>query len=117
VTGAGSGLGREIARVLDAAGARVAMVDIDDQGMKQTAEPMRNGALTYHVDISSRDEVESLAAQVVGDTGRLDVWVNSAGIGYIHPLLEADPERAGRVIAVNMMGTYWCCAAAGRAMS
>ena len=117
VTGAGSGLGREIARVLDAAGARVAIVDLDDEGMKQTAELMCNAALTYHVDISSRDEVESLASQVTANTGRLDIWVNCAGLGYIHPLLEADPETAARVVAVNMMGTYWCCTAAGRAMS
>lgn len=116
VTGAGSGLGRQIARVLGAAGARVVLVDVDGAGMAETAEAMGGNTLSYGVDISSRDEVEALTTKVMAETGRLDVWVNCAGVGYMHPLLDADPQRAERVIAVNMMGAYWCCAAAGRVM-
>jgi 3-oxoacyl-[acyl-carrier protein] reductase len=117
VTGAGSGLGRQIARVLGAAGARVVLVDVDGPGMAETAGAISGDPLSYGVDISSRDEVEELAGNVLAETGQLDAWVNCAGVGYMHPLLDADPGRAERVIAVNMMGAYWCCAAAGRVMS
>ncbi len=116
VTGAGSGLGQETARILGLAGARVVLVDLNESGMAETAKLIGGNTLQYRVDISVRDEVEALANRVFSDTGRLDVWVNSAGVGYIHPLLSTDPKRAERVIAVNMMGTYWCLAAAGRVM-
>ncbi len=118
VTGAGSGLGQEIARILGLSGARVALVDIDESGLKQTQDRLGAAcASTHRVDISVREEVDALAERVARDTGQLDVWVNCAGLGYIHPLLNTDRQKAERVIAVNMMGTYWSCAAAGKVMA
>jgi 3-oxoacyl-[acyl-carrier protein] reductase len=118
VTGAGSGLGQEAARILALAGARVALVDVNEDGLAQTLARMNaSNASSHKVDISLREEVEALADRVVRDTGQLDVWVNCAGLGYIHPLLEVDRHKAERVVAVNMMGTYWSCAAAGRVMA
>ncbi len=118
ITGAGSGLGQETARILALAGARVVLVDINREGLDKTLALIgSNNASSRTVDISQRDEVEKLADDVAAETGRLDVWVNCAGLGYIHPLFDADPKRVQQVIAVNMMGTYWCCAAAGRVMA
>jgi 3-oxoacyl-[acyl-carrier protein] reductase len=118
ITGAGSGLGQETARILALAGAHVVLVDVDEAGLARTTASIGSSrATSRRVDVSIRDDVELLAAGTLADTGRLDVWVNCAGLPYIHPLLEADPKQVERVIAVNMMGTYWCCAAAGRAMS
>jgi 3-oxoacyl-[acyl-carrier protein] reductase len=117
VTGAGSGLGQEIARIFAAAGARMVLVDIDQAGLSATRDLIgAEDTVCGIVDISVRDEVEALADRVVAETGRLDTWVNCAGLGYQHALLEADPARAERVVAVNMMGCYWGCAAAGRIM-
>lgn len=118
VTGAGSGLGQETARILALAGARLVLVDVNEEGLRKTAALLdQPNASSRNVDISLRDEVEMLADTTLADLGRLDVWVNCAGVPYLHPLLETDPKKAERVIAVNMMGTYWCCAAAGRVMS
>jgi 3-oxoacyl-[acyl-carrier protein] reductase len=117
VTGAGSGLGQETARILALAGAKVVLADVNEEGLKATAAAIGDDqASRRQVDVSIRAEVEALADWAVTDKGRLDVWVNCAGVGYIHPFLETDEQRAQRVIAVNMMGCYWGCAAAGRVM-
>ncbi len=117
ITGAGSGLGREAARIFALAGARPALADINQQGMKATAAAIGGEqTLSFQVDISDRDAVEALADEVVKEAGRLDIWVNCAGIGYMHSILDTDPDRAAEVLKVNVMGTFWCCAAAGRVM-
>ena len=117
ITGAGSGLGREAARVFAEAGASLVLVDIDTAGLEQTAALCKDATTTIEtVDISDRSAVDALADRVVASAGRLDAWINCAGIGYMHSLLAADAERAAKLIAVNMMGAFWCCAAAGRVM-
>jgi 3-oxoacyl-[acyl-carrier protein] reductase len=118
VTGAGSGLGLETARILALSGARVVLVDVNETALGQAKVQLASCDAAYRqVDISRRDDVEALADSTLAGMGRLDVWVNCAGVGYIHALAEADPKKAERVVAVNMLGTYWCCAAAGRVMS
>jgi 3-oxoacyl-[acyl-carrier protein] reductase len=117
ITGAGSGLGREAARVFAEAGAKLVLVDIDTVGMQQTASLCNDSTSTIEeVDISDRSSVDALADRVVATAGRLDAWINCAGIGYMHALLATDADRAAKLIAVNMMGSFWCCAAAGRVM-
>jgi 3-oxoacyl-[acyl-carrier protein] reductase len=117
ITGAGSGLGREAARLFGEAGAKLVLVDVDTAGLEQTAALCGDTAVTIEtVDISDRGAVEELADRVVASTGRLDAWINCAGIGYMHPLLATDADRAAKLVSVNMLGTFWCCAAAGRVM-
>jgi 3-oxoacyl-[acyl-carrier protein] reductase len=60
--------------------------------------------------------VEAIAETAVRECGRLDAWINSAGISMWADVIDATPEEAGKVVAVNLMGTYWGCAVAGRAM-
>ncbi|MEO6716913.1 MAG: SDR family oxidoreductase [Novosphingobium sp.] len=119
ITGAGSGLGQEAARIFARAGAHLVLADIDEAGLAATAELVGTSptpATWRRVDVSQRDEVEALADAVVADKGRLDVWINGAGVSFLHSLLETDPARAAQVIAINMMGPYWGCVAAARVM-
>jgi 3-oxoacyl-[acyl-carrier protein] reductase len=119
VTGAGSGLSREAARIFALAGARLVLADIDENGLAETARLLTaEGAdsLRRRVDVSRREELDQLADWALAETGRLDVWINGAGLSYLHVLDQTDPERAQRVIAVNMMGPYWGSVAAARAM-
>ena len=119
ITGAGSGLGQEAARIFALAGARLVLADIDDSGLSKTMDMLGDGqskAMCRRTDVSRLQEVEALAVHAVDEVGQLDVWVNGAGISYLHSLLETDSGKAERVIAVNMMGPYWGCMAAGRVM-
>jgi 3-oxoacyl-[acyl-carrier protein] reductase len=119
LTGAGSGLGREAALIFAKAGARVVLSDIDETGLAETKDllgPADCPPLIRSVDVAAREQVEALADWAVQQTGQLDVWLNCAGVSYLHSLLDTDPQRAQRVIAINMMGPYWGCMAAGRVM-
>lgn len=119
ITGAGSGLGQEAARVFALAGARVVLADIAAAGLEATAAKVRGAggvALIQRTDVVNRDEVEALADAAVREFGRLNSWINSAGITLWAAVMDASKEAAEKVISVNMMGTYWGCAAAGRVM-
>lgn len=117
ITGAGSGLGQEASRIFALAGARLVLADIDEDGLADTVGLIGTGeVVTRKVDVSSRGELETLADWTVATVGAPDVWVNGAGVSYLHALAETDPNRAENVIAVNMMGPYWGSVAAARVM-
>ena len=119
VTGAGSGIGRETARVFAQAGANVIVADIDAAALDETAEMVRAlgaQAVAQSTDVSLRAQVDALADAAVARLGRIDAWANCAGILTNSPVLEETEDRLDRLLAINLKGVYWGCAAAGRAM-
>jgi 3-oxoacyl-[acyl-carrier protein] reductase len=119
VTGAASGLGREAARVFAAAGARIVLADIDIAGLETAADQIRAAGgetVIQPTDVADPAAVEALADSAVRTCGRVDIWINSAGITLWAGITEPTPAHADKVVAVNMMGTYWGVAAAGRVM-
>jgi 3-oxoacyl-[acyl-carrier protein] reductase len=104
VTGAGQGIGREIARVLTEHGATVVLADIDAELAKQAAEEL--GGVGVSCDVTSEEQMRSLVADTVRDMGRLDVFVNNAGITRDASLKKMTVEDFDTVIRVHLRGTW-----------
>jgi NAD(P)-dependent dehydrogenase (short-subunit alcohol dehydrogenase family) len=104
VTGAGSGMGRRAAQRLAAAGARVAALDVDAEKVDElaAADPRITGLAC---DVTDRDQVRGVVAQVESELGPLHRVMNAAGIARVGPLLERGPEEILAVMAVNYGGT------------
>lgn len=106
VTGAGRGIGAETARRFAAEGAFVVVVDIDVTSAGEVAASLPKGT-AVRADVSSRDAVRSLVAQVSDDQGGVDVWINNAMSCSETPFLELTPEEVQRDIAVTLMGPFF----------
>jgi NAD(P)-dependent dehydrogenase (short-subunit alcohol dehydrogenase family) len=119
VTGGARGIGREIVQTLGAAGATVAIADIDEQGAAAAADEESvagHRALGVGVDVTRPDQVASMVERVVSELGRIDVLVNDAGICINSPARDTDDESWHRVVSVNLDGTFWCCRDVGHVM-
>ena len=117
VTGAASGIGRAAALALASAGARVALADVDEAGLRETAAAIGEGALVVRTDVSKRSEVEALVARADETFGRLDVMANVAGILHERAAIEMEETDLDRVLAVNLKGVFFGCQAAARRMA
>jgi len=107
VTGAGSGMGRELALELLRRGARVAAVDVGSSGLEETATLAAAGdRLSNHVlDITDRVAVDALPSAVVAAHGVVDGLVNNAGIIQpFVPVADLDDAAIDRVMQVNFHG-------------
>jgi NAD(P)-dependent dehydrogenase (short-subunit alcohol dehydrogenase family) len=102
VTGAGRGIGRAIATKLAAEGATVAVTDVNEATAKQTAQEI-NGVGIY-TDVTSRESVAAMIAQVRQEFGRIDVLVNNAGIGIAETIASVTAQEWSAVMAVNLEG-------------
>jgi len=111
VTGAGSGIGQEIAIQFAAAGARVLLSDVDEKGGLETARRISaSGGQSAFLksDVSNPKDCESLVREAVGRFGALHVAVNNAGIaGPIAPTGEYPIDGWDKVIAVNLSGVFY----------
>src|SRR3954466_6295139 len=111
ITGAGSGLGREMALLFAREGATVVINDIDEEAGQRTASELGEGAQFLAGDVSDDGSVAALFAAVREAHGPLDVSVHNAGV--------MDPRDEGptvtpldvwdRVIAINLTGVFLCC--------
>lgn len=103
VTGAGRGIGAAIARALDAAGARVALVARSTGELQETATGLANDPVVVTADLGTPDgPATAIEEAVAGLDGRLDVLVNNAGLALRKPADELTVEEVDRVWEVNV---------------
>lgn len=103
VTGAGSGIGRSIANLLDQYGARVHCVDINLAAATAVAQQLRN-ARAHAVDVSDASAMKDLADSLYADEGRLDLLFNNAGIGHAGFMVDTELHEWRKLIDINVMG-------------
>ncbi|MGW4211129.1 SDR family oxidoreductase [Lentzea sp. NPDC004789] len=117
VTGAGSGVGRAVARTLLAAGFQVALAGRRAEALQETASGFTDGALVVPTDVSHEDSVVALFAAVVEQWGRVDVLFNNAGTNVsATPIEEFSLSAFEKVVAVNLTGAFLCAREAFKVM-
>ncbi|MFL5805671.1 MAG: 3-oxoacyl-ACP reductase FabG [Roseiflexaceae bacterium] len=115
VTGAARGIGLAIALRFAGEGAKVVINDLRYELLEETARAIveRGGeVLIAPADIGDRADVERMAEQAMAHFGRLDIWVNNAGITRDALLLKMTAEQWDAVLRVNLSGTFNGCQAA-----
>ena len=119
VTGSGSGIGEGIARRLAANGANVVVCDINtDRAEAVAADLGGHGVESFgtSVDVADPDAVQTMVDQVVDRWGRLDIYVNNAGVGGDDALRNITLEKWRQVMGVNLDGVFHGCQVAAAAM-
>ena len=107
VTGAGSGIGRALAAELGSRGARLAISDIDAEGLEQTQAILQSASVDVHaqiLDVADRQAFEQYAEDVAAHFGVVHQLYNNAGIADLRTVLESDYSDYERVFAVNLWG-------------
>ncbi len=115
VTGAGRGIGREIALRFAEAGAAVVLAARSGQQLEEVAQAIRSRkgqALAIPTDVTDKAAVQQLIADTTDRFGRIDALVNNAGNNYISSLILSDDTRWREIFEINLFGVYLCTQAA-----
>jgi 3-hydroxybutyrate dehydrogenase len=109
VTGAASGIGKSIAEAFAAAGARVAIADLDLSAARAVAEQINASggiANSIQMDVANEDQVNAGIEHAAREFGALDVLVSNAGIQIVHPIVDFSFSEWRKVIAVHLDGAF-----------
>jgi len=112
VTGAASGIGRATALALARAGADLAVCDLNEAGLEETAAAIRSlgrRALTRRVDVARADDVRAFADAVHAEHEAVDVLVNNAGVGLGGGFLDTSLEDWQWIVSINLWGVIHGC--------
>lgn len=110
VTGAGHGLGKELATRFSKLGATLVLWDIDKDKCDRTAKDIKNlggKAHSYHVDVSDVGKVMAAAEKVKEDVGNPDILINNAAIVKVQPFLDMSPTYIRKTVNVNLLSHFW----------
>lgn len=120
VTGAASGLGRATALAFARAGAQVALVDLSEDGLKQTAQLITDSggqALVLPADVTREDDVQAAVDHTVERFGRLDAAFNNAGVEQpVQPTAATAKNDWDHILGVSLTGAFLCTRAQIRQM-
>lgn len=116
VTGGASGIGLAIATLYASFGARVAIVDRNQEAAAEAAAQIGHGVEAYGCDVTSSASVRETVQAVLAVAGQVDILVNSAGVALLGPAAELADDAWHTTLAVNLTGTYLMCREVGTAM-
>ena len=119
VTGSAMGMGKAIAEMLAGEGAVVAVTDLDGKLAQQTAQGIiqKGGkANAWKLDVTNRAEIKTVIAEIIDRLGRIDIWVNNAGISTMTPFLSLTESEWDNMHNVNGSGVFFCSQEVARHM-
>ena len=109
VTGAAGGMGRAISAALVADGLHVIGLDVDVQGLADTAREVGSGFDSHAVDLTDAQAVQATFAQIGASFGGVDVLVNNAGTCFMSDFPDVPAEEFDRQMAINFSSAFHCC--------
>lgn len=112
VTGAGRGIGREIARTLASKSMKVIVSDVNRENAEETVSIVQNEggeAVAVYCDVTNLESVQEAVASSLTHFQTIDVLVNNAGWDKIEPFLKSEPSTWKTIIDINMMGQIHTC--------
>ncbi len=112
ITGGAGGIGRALADALEARGARVALLDLDESALAAAVADRGGRPLAVRCDVTDADDCRAAIDRVVAELGGVDVLVNNAGISHRSPFAQTDVAVFRKVVDVNLMGAVYCTHAA-----
>ncbi len=109
VTGGGTGIGLGIAQAMAKEGCDVAIAGRREQVVREAAEASDPVLKYFRVNVADRGSVADLVSWADKTLGRVDIWVNSAGVNIRNRTMEAmEPEQWDNVMMINATGAYNC---------
>jgi NAD(P)-dependent dehydrogenase (short-subunit alcohol dehydrogenase family) len=112
VTGAGSGIGRATALALAERGANLAICDVDDIGLAETADRIKalgREVFSQTVDVAQADAMQAFSQATRSALGRVDIVVNNAGIGVAGLFVDVPLEAWTKILGINVSGVIHGC--------
>ena len=120
ITGGARGIGQSVATAFAEAGANIAIVDIDIDAARHTAEEIARNTgkkcIALNCDVTSQQQVDAMIADVVAAFGKIDIAFCNAGICINIPAEEMTLEQWSKVIQINLTGVFLTAQAAGKQM-
>ncbi|WP_375088642.1 SDR family NAD(P)-dependent oxidoreductase [Peribacillus sp. RS7] len=112
ITGAGSGIGREIAKKLASRNFNIIVADLNLKNAEETVSIIEKSgfeARAVHCDVTKLESVKKAVEESVNHYQRIDILVNNAGWDKVEPFLKSDPSTWKRIIDINLLGQIHTC--------
>lgn len=120
VTGGAKGIGLGIVRRLHEAGGNLVIADIDEGAAKKVCNELNDkrkaSSLFHNTDVSNSEDIDSLIASTIEKFGKLDIFINNAGIFPYSLLKDMSEDDFSKVIGVNLKGVFLCTKKASQQM-